>query len=216
MSFVDEQLISSRCRSPHRTYNPAKPGKYGEMIRWCSDAKYRYFFRGSPLLRTPKNTEAAATHKEANKVNNLVLYLVQSFFGTGRNITGDRYFSNFDLTVQLLNHGLTYIGTLRSNKREIPPLLHQSFQVQESEFVFGGPDKQITLCAYAAKPKKTVHMISTLHHDKKIPASDNDKRKPAIILDYNQTKAGVDVLDQSINSYRIAFRIRKWYWSIFS
>ena len=70
-----------------------------------------------------------------------------SFSGTGRNITADRYFSSFDLTAQLLSQSLTYVGTLRSNKRElqyIPPLLHQSLQVQETQFVFGGPDKQIS------------------------------------------------------------------------
>ena len=110
----------------------------------------------------------------------------------------------------MLNHGLTYIGTLRSNKREIPPLLHQCFQVQESEFVFGGPDKQITLCAYAAKPRKTIHMITTLHHDKKIPVSDNDKRKPAVIFDYNHTKAGVDTLDQMCRMYSARSTTKRW------
>ena len=166
---VDEQLISSRCRSTNRTYNPAKPSKYGEIIRWCADAEYRYFIRGSPLLRKPNNATAAAAHKKADKVNNLVLYLVQSFSGTGRNITGDRYFSNYDLTVQSLSQNLTYVGTLKSNKRELPLILHHPLQVLHSEFVFGGPDRQVTLCAYAAKQKKTIHMISSLHHAKVIP-----------------------------------------------
>jgi hypothetical protein len=35
---VDEQLVSSRCRSPNRVFNPKKPGKFGELIRWSCDS----------------------------------------------------------------------------------------------------------------------------------------------------------------------------------
>ena len=64
---VDEQLVKSRCRSPHRTYNPAKPGKYGEMIRWVADGKFRYFYRGSPLVKRPIDSDAAAARRLSKK-----------------------------------------------------------------------------------------------------------------------------------------------------
>ena len=64
---IDEHLVASRCRSPHRVYNPAKPGKYGELIRWCADAETRYALNGSPLTKRPIDPVAAGQHMENNK-----------------------------------------------------------------------------------------------------------------------------------------------------
>jgi len=53
-------------------------------------------------------------------------------------------------------------------------------------------------------------MISSLHHDRSIPESENDKRKPEIILTYNKTKAGVDVVDQMCKKYSTRCTTRRW------
>ena len=130
---VDEQLVTSKCLSPHRTYNPSKPGKYGEMYRWCVDAEKRYVCKGNPLIKKPEHPVEAAAHKEANRVRSLVLDLLEPYLGTGRNVTGDRYFSSFELTQELLTeHQTTYLGTLMSNKRKLPPILHEKLQLHES------------------------------------------------------------------------------------
>lgn len=198
---VDEQLVSSRTRSPHRTFNPIKPGKYGELYRWCADGKNRFFLKGDPLIRKQANERAT--------VHDLVITLVSPYLGTGRNITGDRYFSSMKTTAVLLNeHRMTYVGTLMKNKREIPKILHNQMELYRSEFVFGGPRNKITLCAYAAKKKKTVHMISSLHHTKEV--SETEKKKPLIILDYNSVKAGVDSVDQMSKTYSTRFQTRRW------
>lgn len=207
---VDEQLVTSRCRSPHRTYNPFKPGKYGEMYRWCVDGERRYVYKGNPLIKKPEDPVAAAAHKEANKVRNLVLDLLEPYLGTGRNVTGDRYFSSCELTEELLTeHQTTYLGTLMSNKRKIPAILHEKLRLHESKFVFGGQNRKISMCAYQARQKKKIHMISSLHHDKSI-TDDAQNLKPKIILDYNSTKAGVDVVDQMCRRYSTNSATRRW------
>lgn len=59
-----------------------------------------------------------------------------------------------------------------------------------------------TLVSYLPKRNKNVVLLSTLH--KTVEISDREDRKPAIILDYNRNKGGVDNLDKVIgtNSYR--------------
>ena len=157
---VDEQLVSSRSRSPHRVYNPAKPGKYGELIRWSADSQHRYMYKGKPWTKRPEDVAAKETHIESNKAKNLVLDLVLPFYGTGRNVTGDRFFTSLSLAEELLTKRLTYVGTIMSNRRVIPPVLHEVQAVEHSQFAFGGRDNQVTLAVYQAKPtKKSLHAI---------------------------------------------------------
>ena len=65
------------------------------------------------------------------------------------------------------------------------------------------------------KDKKNVLMISTFHvpdlkcTGKKSRAG-NDIMKPAVILDYNRVKGGIDLSDQMI-SYSPARKTVKWY-----
>ncbi|KAJ4426170.1 hypothetical protein ANN_26979 [Periplaneta americana] len=48
------------------------------------------------------------------------LSLVMEYADSNRNITGDNWFSSVELVDELLKVGLTYIGTVRKNKLEIP------------------------------------------------------------------------------------------------
>lgn len=161
-------------------------------------------------MKKPNDLVAAQQHKEKNKVHNLVLELVSPYLGSGRNVTGDRYFSNFNTTsVLLTEHNMTYVGTLMKNKREIPPALRQPMDLYITEFVFGGPEKKITLCAYAAKLKNVVFMISSQHRDSNV-SNESEKKKPEIILTYNSTKAGVDSVDQMCKLYSTRTKTRRW------
>ncbi|XP_042164312.1 uncharacterized protein LOC112226371, partial [Oncorhynchus tshawytscha] len=56
-----------------------------------------------------------------------------------------------------------------------------------------------TLVSYLPKRNKSVVLLSTLHKTAEI--SDREDRKPAIILDYNHNKGGVDNLDKVIGTY---------------
>ena len=197
------QLVASRCRSPNCVYNPQKPGKFGELVRWSADAEYRYVYKGNPYTKPPNDPAEAARQKEANKATNLVLDLVALSSGSGCNITGDRYFSSLEIASKLLsNHHLTYLGTMITNHREIPAVLHRDRAIHTSEFAFGGDDaKSFTQCCYQAKETKKVFMISSQHHDRSI-CNDNPY-KPHMILEYNRTKAGVDVIDQMCRKYTV-------------
>ena len=45
--------------------------------------------------------------------------LCKPYFGSKINITGDNWFTSVPLVKDLLEKGLTYVGTIRKNKREM-------------------------------------------------------------------------------------------------
>jgi hypothetical protein len=56
--------------------------------------------------------------------------------------------------------------------------------------------------SYQAKQKKPpVILLSTLHGYSEV--LDDEKKLPVMIHDYNQTKGGVDVINQCINNYSV-------------
>ncbi|CAF4508979.1 unnamed protein product, partial [Rotaria sp. Silwood2] len=59
------------------------------------------------------------------------------------------------------------------------------------------------------KRKKTpIILLSTLHDF--VEVFDDEKKLPTMIHDYNQTKFGVDVVDQCINNYTCRRITRRW------
>ena len=69
----------------------------------------------------------------------------------------------------------------------------------------GDTTATITSC----KQSKFVNIPSTLHEDLVISESNNWKRKPEIVLFYNQTKVGMNVLDQMSRLHSVKAASRK-------
>ncbi|XP_055717372.1 piggyBac transposable element-derived protein 4-like [Salvelinus fontinalis] len=114
----------------------------------------------------------------------------------GNNVTCDNFVTSYELSQQLLKRKITMIGTVRKNKPELPPALlaARGREAFSSKFTFTP-----TLVSYLPKRNKNVVLLSTLHKTAEI--SDREDRKPAIILDYNHNKGGVDNLDKVIGTY---------------
>lgn len=102
----------------------------------------------------------------------------------------DNFFTSLTLANALLTRQLTYCGTVRRNRRFLPPALLDTKQrnINSSSFAFLG-DK--TLVSYIPKRGKNVLLLSTQHHSEEVHDEREDK-KPEIILYYNRTKGAVD------------------------
>ncbi|XP_064841881.1 piggyBac transposable element-derived protein 4-like [Oncorhynchus masou masou] len=188
---VDEQLVPFRGRCPFRQYIPSKPAKYGIKSWVACDTKSSYAWKMQ--VYTGK---AAGGGPEKNQGMRVVLDLTTGL--SGRNVTCDNFFTSYDLGQWLLERNLTMVGTVRKNKAELPPALLESRgrQVLSSRFAF---TPTATLVSYLAKKNKNVLLLSTLHTEGHI--SDRRDRKPAVILDYNCNKGGVDNLDKVVGTY---------------
>ena len=112
----------------------------------------------------------------------------------------------------MLQKNITLLGTLRSNKPQIPPEFLKDTRRQPSSTLFGYR-QDATLCSYVPKKNKAVILLSTMHKTGDI--SDRPDKKPTIILDYNNTKGAVDTLDMCVHTYTCARQTRRWPMRVF-
>jgi len=108
------------------------------------------------------------------------------------------------------DYGLTIVGTVMQCRKHLPrELLDISHrEPMSSLFAYSSP---VTMVSYVpkGKKKKNVLLLSTMHPDGIVMEERMDK-KPEIILFYNDTKAGVDTVDQMCRTFTIKTATRRW------
>ena len=112
---VDEQLVGYRGKIPGKTYMPSKPRKNGVKLFWLCEAKTGFALNG--IIYSGRESDSGL-HR--NLANDIVMQLCSVYFGTGRDIYVDRYFTSHGLVCNLLQHNLTLVGTVIANRREVP------------------------------------------------------------------------------------------------
>jgi len=204
---VDEMLVPFRGRCSFHMYMKSKPNKYGLKVMCLCDAKNHYLYNA--FIYCGKNNVPNPKKFAIPTLN--VLELVTPIFNSNRNITGDNWFSSIELITELKRHGLTYVGTLRKNKRDIPSQIvpNKKTEVNTTKFAF---TKDITLLSFVPKKNRYGLLLSSMHHTNTI---NPENSKPEIIEFYNQTKVGVDALDQKCAVYSTHRRTRRWPLAIF-
>lgn len=208
---IDEQLPSFRGRCSFKQYIPNKPSKYGIKIFALVDARCFYVVN----MEVYVGTQPDGPFKQSNSGEDIVIRLIEPISTTGRNITFDNWFTSYPLMQRLLSeHRLTSVGTVRKNKRELPPRLVTTEDRKFPSSMFGF-QKNTTVVSYMSKKNKNVILLSTLHHDDSIDYKTNDKQKPEIVTFYNLTKGGVDTLDKLSAAYNISRNSRRWPLTVF-
>lgn len=210
---VDEMLVSFRGRCSFRMYIPNKPAKYGLKIMALTDAKTHYFLNG--YIYAGKGSDGQTLSLEEQnlpKPTQAVVRLAKPIYNTNRNITADNWFTSVDLVYRLLKeYGLTYIGTMKKNKKEIPTQFQPNKNRQTGSSLYGFTP-EMTLISYVPKKSKAVILLSSMHNTK---STDPETNKPEIITEYNNTKSGVDSLDEKCVTYCTGRRTRRWSMAIF-
>lgn len=204
---IDEMLVGFRGRCKFRMYMPNKPRKYGLKILALNDAKTHYFLNA--YIYSGKDSDGKTLSEDEKKLpkpTQSVIRLVAPIVGTNRNVTADNWFSSIPLVLELRKRGLTYVGTLRKNKAEVPREFLPSRGKQEKSSLYGFTN-ELTLVSYVPKKNKTVILISSMHHNQGI---DEETEKPEIIAFYNATKGGVDALDEKCTVYSTSRRTNRW------
>lgn len=143
---------------------------------------------------------------------NVVIQLATNFFGSHRNVTVDNFFTSMDLADNLLQNGLTLVGTVRQNKRFIPKEFLPNRNRKEHSTEFGFTNNH-TLLSYVPNRNKSVVLLSTMHHTNDVIIEDSSK--PEVITYYNKTKGGVDSLDQMVHTNSCKRKTRRWPLALF-
>lgn len=110
----------------------------------------------------------------------------------------------------LENHLTTIVGTLKSNKKQIPPCFlnkKKRRNICSSQFAF---TYECTLVSYVPKKNRNVLLLSTLHNSQEIDQETSMKLKPEILTFYNKTKVGVDTADELKSNYIVARETHRW------
>lgn len=140
----------------------------------------------------------------------VVLCIIKPIENTNQNVTCDNWYTSMELTNELRKKELTYVGTVKKNKRMMSKefLPDRKRLVHSSSFGF---TSDMTLVSYVPKKEKSV-LMSSMHHDSTV---DEKTKKPEIIMFYNSTKAGVDALDEKCATYSTSRRTRRWPMTLF-
>ncbi|CAK1594957.1 unnamed protein product [Parnassius mnemosyne] len=151
---VDEQLVGF-LGCPFRMYIPNKPNKYGIKIPMMCDNGTKYMVNALPYIGRATDTGGLPQGEYYLKE------LSRPIHGTNRNVTCDNWFTSVSLAKALLAepYKLTIVGTLRSNKREIPQEMKNTRRrpVGTSMFAYDVP---LTLVSYKPKSAKMVFLLS--------------------------------------------------------
>ncbi|KAJ4441089.1 hypothetical protein ANN_10939 [Periplaneta americana] len=171
-------LVAFRGRCKFRVYIPKKPRKYGIKIMALDDAKTHYLLNG--YIYSGKDSDGKTLSEAENnfrKPTQSVLHLSRPINHTHRNITADNWFSSIELSMELQNRGLTYVGTLRKNQRDIPIEFLPSRKKEEMSANYEFTN-DLTLVAFVPKKNNAVLLVSSMHHTK---STDPVSKKPEII-----------------------------------
>ncbi|XP_057696036.1 piggyBac transposable element-derived protein 4-like [Corythoichthys intestinalis] len=201
---VDEQLLPTRTRCSFLQYVPTKPDKFGIKFWAACDLKTKYVCNMIPYLGKDLNRPS-----EVRPERDVVMQLMEPFLDQGRTVTTDHVFTSMELAKQLLERKTNLIGAIKRIRRELP---ESTLDLQQySTQVFSTPVAALTV--YAAKRKKPVYILSTMHDV--VETNKTGKMKPNTLLDYNKTKCGVDAMDQIVRSYTVRAGTRRWPVAVF-
>ena len=157
---------------------PSKPVKYGIKFWLLVCSKTCYVWKIQPYLG-----KAPGAEPEKNQGERIVLDLVEGL--KGHNVTADNFFTSYDLGQKLLQKNITLVGTMRKNKRSIPPKLLECKKapLYQSSFAF---TENTALVSYIGRKNKCTILQSTLHSSNQVGSG--EKKIPEIIQYYNATK----------------------------
>lgn len=205
---VDEQLVPMKNKCKIIQYIPSKPDKFGIKIWMLACNKTKYRFNQFPYL--------GAIEKDSRNGERLgdfvVKKLANPLFNYGYNITCDSLFTSISLSKFLLEKKTTIVGTVRMNSRFLSDQHKKKLSLYDSEFFINNSQNLISV-AHQSKKKTKVVLLSTQHQ--RTLVNPGQKKKPEIVEFYNQTKSGVDLVDEMVKNYTVKSSTRRWSLGIF-
>ncbi|KAK4318811.1 hypothetical protein Pmani_010234 [Petrolisthes manimaculis] len=191
-------------------YIPSKPAKYRLKMVMICDNQSKYMLTEVPYLGRDQSRPDGGIPLGYYYTK----LLTEPYHNSNRNVTTDNWFTSVPLVQDLLdNCGMTLVGTIRSNKKEVPPEIKDtsSRELGSSAFLFTDALTLVSYVPTAAKKKNNVLLLSSMHSSPSL----GQTGKPEIIEFYNKTKGGVDAFDQMSAIYSCGRSTNRWPMCIF-
>ena len=146
----------------------------------------------------------------------VVLALVEKLQGKGHHVYMYNFYSSPDLFTELREQGFGACGTVRINRRGLPPDIKKN--LAKGDVCSVAMDNSMVALKWA--DKRQVSMLSTLHDDSMVTKTRRTRlaeggreevRKPVMVEQYNKYMGGVDKSDQLLSYYGFSHRTVKWW-----
>ena len=209
---IDEGVIPWRGHIRFRTYNPAKPDKYGIKSYELCDSHNGYCCKYE-LYTGGDSTEPG----QYGKIYDLMMRLLDGYFNAGHDLYCDNYYTSPTLFLHLFNRRMGATGTMRVRKGCPKALLKATLKNKGDKKVMNnGP-----LVAMKYKDRKDVVVLSSSFSTKDVDVGRIDRvskqpiQHPECIHKYNAFMGGVDRSDQMVKYEGIRRRQIKWWKKVF-
>ncbi|KAJ8878125.1 hypothetical protein PR048_022592 [Dryococelus australis] len=172
-STIDAMLKAFRGRCSLCVYIANKPAKYGIKIYALVDT---HTFHTSNL-EIYAGKQPDGPYKVDNAASSVVKRVAAPILNTGKIITMDNYVTFIlVLAKELLEQESTIVGTLRQNKRDIPPLFSDTKIRPPCSSMFGF-SKSGVLASYIPRRNKNMLVLSTIHSEDRTDEETGEKRE---------------------------------------
>lgn len=197
---VDENMIPFKGRSSLKEYLPMKPIKRGYRV-WCradSDPGYLMQFQVYEGSDASWPAERALGEHVGLSLAENIQHGAQLYF--------DNYFTTTRLMKNLTEKGVLAAGTLRSNRKDLPPEIKAKKKLKKGEHMWR---LKGAVTAYQWKDNKHVHAMFNFHSPVEVVEVNRKLSSgaivsvtcPKVISDYNAWMGGVNRFDQKRKAY---------------
>ena len=233
---VDETMISYKGRIGFIQYMPKKPKKWGLKAFALSDAHSGYVYnwhlytgkfsmlcvceRVCYHYLTSIGKDDSIGNMDNGMTHAVVMKLADSLKNRGHHVYTDNFYTSPALFADLRSKGFGACGTLRMNRRGIPPAIKPTIEKGTTKVV--NVDDSMLVIKWSDKREVTV--LTTIHQagfvgverrNRHAPGGRENVEKPIAIVEYNHYMGGVDRGDQLLSYYGFAHRTRKWWRRVF-
>ncbi len=219
---VDESMIPYYGRHSSKQYIRGKPVRYGYKVWSICSAD------GSGVWFEPYcGRYTLIEDKGLGQGPNVVLDLVaKAKLSPGSEVCFDNLFTSFPLLDKLSEMEIGGTGTVRQNRLNRVPIMKK--KDLEKKTVDRGTSHVVyreDQVVVAWKDSKAVYVASNKHHADisqscrrycRVTKKDIAVPIPDMIRQYNSGMGGVDLLDNMVAVYRVPYRIKKWWFPIYT
>ena len=205
---IDEQLLEFHGRVKFQQYISSKPGKFGIKFIWICCAESFYMLNCAIYIGkgTIEPNVGITTYS-------ITMHLMEPFLNKGYHLTGDSWFTSLPLVDELRHQKTTYIRTLKNSSHDAPAIANSTKDRHRKDTKIYYDNNGTALISFWDKATKPVLLVDSFHHNISLPEIQN---KAATVIEYNQTKSGVDIADKRIRGLSCKRKCHRWPYSIFS
>ncbi|XP_050314831.1 piggyBac transposable element-derived protein 4-like [Anthonomus grandis grandis] len=216
---IDESMVLFKGRLSFTQYIKTKRHRFGIKLYVLCDCETGIVLDFIVYMGKETNVNTQETHNLCNyslgSTGNVVVKLLDSYLNKGHSLYTDNFYTSPVLSTFLYENKTNSCGTVRQNRKHMPAFERK---LKKGETEWRTSDH---LLALKWKDRRDVVMLTTMHENKivtlpQIDRSTNEnKKKPLCVIQYNQHMGAIDRSDMLISSVDCTRKSIKWYNKLF-